>query len=532
MRRVAEWIGPVLVLVLLLAGTANAQGWTAFSPEGGRCKVDMPGTPTVETVPLNSPGQTLTMTEAKVQAGGATFFMSWVDYPERIALSASSDTMLDKVRDGMAAGSTLRGEKKLTLGRAQGREFTLAQANGTTTAVRLYWARNRLYQLGVTGRGGVENQPETRHFFEFLRARPDHRARSHVPKPMMHLAQFLVHGPTYHSVAMWRHPRTAAAGYDWTQPELYQHIARVCERGKLDMVFFADLNYISDTFTGSLAPAIRNATQAPEHDPLPLLSFMAAATTHIGLGATYSVSHQHPFHAARLWATLDHLTRGRAAWNVVTTLNHNQSANYGEEMKPTDERYDRAHEFMDVCRKLWASWDEDAVVMDRDAGIFADPDKVHRVDHEGRFFKSRGPLNVVRSPHHGDRPSCRPAPRARAATSPRDTPTRCSPSSPTSPAPRRCTTTSSAAWSKPAVRPRPARCCSACSRSSAPRAPRPRTSRPSTMPSSRWKAGSPSCPAISTSTCRPCRSTPSWPIAPNPSCSACRRAIAPPPASF
>ena len=92
--------------------------------------------------------------------------MSWVDYPERIALSASSDTMLDKVRDGMAAGSTLRGEKKLTLGRAQGREFTLAQANGTTTAVRLYWARNRLYQLGVTGRGGVQNQPETRHFFE------------------------------------------------------------------------------------------------------------------------------------------------------------------------------------------------------------------------------------------------------------------------------------------------------------------------------------------------------------------------------
>ena len=289
---------------------------------------------------------------------------------------------------------------------------------------------------------------------------------------MMHLAQFLVHGPTYHSLAMWRHPRTAAAGYDWTRPELYQHIARVCERGKLDMVFFADLNYISDTYTGSLAPAIRNATQAPEHDPIPLLSFMAAATTHIGLGATYSVSHQHPFHAARLWATLDHLTRGRAAWNVVTTLNHNQSANYGEEMKPTDERYDRAHEFMEVCRKLWASWDEDAVVMDRDAGIFADPAKVHRIDHEGRFFKSRGPLNVVRSPQTRARPSCRPAPRARAATSPRATPTRCSPSSPTSPAPRRSTTTSSAAWSRRAVRRRRARCCSACSRSSAPRAPR------------------------------------------------------------
>src|ERR1051325_7085419 len=103
----------------------------------------------------------------------------------------------------------------------------------------------------------------------------------------MHLAQFLVHGPTYHSVAMWRHPRTAAAGYDWTQPELYQHIARVCERGKLDMVFFADLNYISDTYAGSLAPAIRNATQAPQPDPTPLLCFLAGATTPIRLRPTH-----------------------------------------------------------------------------------------------------------------------------------------------------------------------------------------------------------------------------------------------------
>jgi long-chain alkane monooxygenase len=220
-------------------------------------------------------------------------------------------------------------------------------------------------------------------------------------KAMMHLAQFLCHGPTYHSLAMWRHPRTRAAGYDWKRPELYQHIARTCERGLFDMVFFADLNYVSDTFTGSLAPALRNATQAPEHDPIPLLSFMAAATTRIGLGATYSVSHQHPFHAARLWATLDHLTGGRAAWNVVTSLNHNQAANYGEEYRPSDDRYDRAHEFIQVCRKLWDSWDEDAVIMDADAGIFADPGKVHRIEHEGRYFKSRGPLNVVRSPQQG-----------------------------------------------------------------------------------------------------------------------------------
>ncbi|HUA53785.1 MAG TPA: LLM class flavin-dependent oxidoreductase [Candidatus Sulfotelmatobacter sp.] len=217
----------------------------------------------------------------------------------------------------------------------------------------------------------------------------------------MHLGQFLVHGPTYHSLAMWRHPRTAAAGFDWTRPELYQHIARVCERGKFDLVFFADVNFISDTYKGSLDPAIRYATQVPEHDPIPLLSFMAASTSTIGLGATYSISHQHPFHAARLWATLDHLTAGRAAWNVVTTLNHNQSANYGEELRPPDERYDRAHEFIQVCRKLWDSWAADAVVMDRAAGVFADPSKVHRIEHVGRFYKSRGPLNVVRSPQNG-----------------------------------------------------------------------------------------------------------------------------------
>jgi len=222
-----------------------------------------------------------------------------------------------------------------------------------------------------------------------------------MAKPKIHLAQFLCHSPTYHSIAMWRHPRTQAAGYDWTRPELYQHIARTCERGLFDMVFFADLNFISDSYTGSMAPALRNATQAPEHDPIPLLSFMAAVTQHVGLAATYSVSHQHPFHAARLWATLDHLTNGRAAWNVVTSVNHNQAANYGEEYKPTEDRYDRAHEFIQVCRKLWNSWEPDAVVMDRANAIFADPAKVHRIEHEGKWFRSRGPLNVTRSPQNG-----------------------------------------------------------------------------------------------------------------------------------
>ena len=217
----------------------------------------------------------------------------------------------------------------------------------------------------------------------------------------IHLAQFLVHCPTYHSLGMWRHPKTISSGFKWDKPELYQHIARVCERGLFDTVFFADLNYIADTYKGSMAPSLMHATQAPEHDPIPLLSFMAAATKKIGVASTFSVSHSHPFYAARLWATLDHLTNGRAGWNVVTSINSNQAANYGEERQSTDNRYDKAHEFMEVCQKLWNSWDVDAVKMDHEDGIFADPEKVNRIEHTGRFFKSRGPLNVTRSPQNG-----------------------------------------------------------------------------------------------------------------------------------
>ena len=201
---------------------------------------------------------------------------------------------------------------------------------------------------------------------------------------------------------MWRHPNTTWDDETWRRPELYQHIAQVCERGLYDTVFFADLNYISDSYKGSLSPALRYATQAPEHDPIPLLTMIAAVTKYIGLGATFSTSYHLPFYAARLWATLDHLTRGRAAWNVVTSLNENQAANHGHtNLDPAELRYEKAHEFIEVCQQLWNSWDEDAVVMDREKAIFADASKVRRIEYQGRFYRSRGPLNVVRSPQNG-----------------------------------------------------------------------------------------------------------------------------------
>ena len=134
---------------------------------------------------------------------------------------------------------------------------------------------------------------------------------------------------------------------------------------------------------------------------MPLLSYMAAATKHVGVAATFSVSHSHPYYVARLFATLDHLTDGRAGWNVVTSINSNLDNNYGADRLPADQRYDRAHEFIQACQALWNSWDEGAVVMDKENAVFADPSKVHRINFEGDFFKSRGPLNVVRSPQNG-----------------------------------------------------------------------------------------------------------------------------------
>jgi alkanesulfonate monooxygenase SsuD/methylene tetrahydromethanopterin reductase-like flavin-dependent oxidoreductase (luciferase family) len=171
---------------------------------------------------------------------------------------------------------------------------------------------------------------------------------------------------------------------------LYQHIARLCERGRFDMVFFADLNYVSDTYRGSLEPSLRYAAQAPEHDPIPLLSYMGAVTRHIGLGATFSTSHSHPFYAARLWATIDNLTNGRAGWNVVTSLNRNLDANFGAERPDADTRRDLA-QGAQAAAEARSSWGEDAVVMDRQSPCLLTPQLCAAASSMRGLFKSPGP---------------------------------------------------------------------------------------------------------------------------------------------
>jgi FMN-dependent oxidoreductase (nitrilotriacetate monooxygenase family) len=134
-------------------------------------------------------------------------------------------------------------------------------------------------------------------------------------------------------------------------------------------------------------------------DPVPILGALAAGTKYLGLGATRSTSYDAPYHIAREFATLDHISGGRAAWNVVTSMNDGEALNFGvPEHLEHDLRYDRADEFVELALELWKSWDPDALILDRERGEYADPSRVHYVDHAGTWFRSRGPLNIPRSP--------------------------------------------------------------------------------------------------------------------------------------
>jgi FMN-dependent oxidoreductase (nitrilotriacetate monooxygenase family) len=213
----------------------------------------------------------------------------------------------------------------------------------------------------------------------------------------MHLCAFLIAGPVGHSHAQWRNPRAAP---EFLSLDYYARIAATLERGKFDFLFFADRLAVNDRFGGDLEVGIRYGDQdATRMDPVPLLGALAATTKHLGLGATRSTSYDAPYHVAREFATLDHLSQGRAAWNVVTSMNDGEAMNFGvAEHLEHDLRYDRADEFVELALALWGSWDADALVLDREQGIYADPDRVHYVRHEGRWFRSRGPLNIPRSP--------------------------------------------------------------------------------------------------------------------------------------
>ena len=196
--------------------------------------------------------------------------------------------------------------------------------------------------------------------------------------------------------ASWRHPATTS---DFTTAEYYQRIGRTLEDGKFHLAFFDDRLAIPDVYDDDFRVTMREGIRAVKLDPMLCASALGHATTHLGVGVTYSTTYYEPIHVARIFATLDHMTGGRAAWNVVTSLNNSEAANFGRDVVlEHDLRYDRAEEFLEIVRGHWRSWDDDALVIDKQTGLFADPDKIRRLEHNGEWFKSRGPFTVPRTP--------------------------------------------------------------------------------------------------------------------------------------
>jgi N-acetyl-S-(2-succino)cysteine monooxygenase len=200
--------------------------------------------------------------------------------------------------------------------------------------------------------------------------------------------------PTGHHVASWRHPTAQAdAGINFKH---YVEIAQTAERAKFDMIFLADNVCVREAKMEALS---RSAQYIANFEPITLISALAGVTERIGLTCTASTSYNEPFHVARKFASLDHISGGRAGWNLVTSgmaaeaLNFSREAHYGHA-----ERYERANEFAEIVTALWDSWDDDAFIRDKASGLMFEPSKMHALNHKGKHFTVRGPLNIPRSP--------------------------------------------------------------------------------------------------------------------------------------
>ena len=197
-------------------------------------------------------------------------------------------------------------------------------------------------------------------------------------------------------VGSWRHP--ASMG-DFLTPEYYQRIARTLEAAKFQLAFFDDRLAMPDILGADHAQAVQNGVRVVKLDPATLVMVMGLATERLGLGVTYSTTYYEPFHVARVFATMDHMLGGRVAWNIVTSLNTSEAQNFSQSEHPEhDLRYDKADEFMSVVLGHWDSWADDAIVLDKELGLFAEPAKVTKLDHKGQWFRSKGPFTVPRTP--------------------------------------------------------------------------------------------------------------------------------------
>ena len=216
--------------------------------------------------------------------------------------------------------------------------------------------------------------------------------RAERPNEMMKLGAFF--HPTGNHVAAWLHPEAQIdAGTNYRH---YAQLAQTAERGKFDLMFLADAVAVRE---GKLAALSRWPQYMVFFDPVMLLSAVAPVTKHLGLVATATTSYNEPYNVAREFASLDHISGGRAGWNVVTSANLAEARNFGREAHyEHDERYERAIEFSEIVFGLWDSWEDDAFIRDRATGRYFDPAKLHVLNHKGPHFSVRGPLNMARPP--------------------------------------------------------------------------------------------------------------------------------------
>lgn len=200
------------------------------------------------------------------------------------------------------------------------------------------------------------------------------------------LNTFQMNSPGHSWAGLWTHPDDKCLNY--TDLDFWVEIAKTAERGLFDGIFIADVSGVYDVYAGSPDAALLGAAQLPSNDPAVLVSAMAAATKHLGFGLTASVGIEHPYYLARRFSTLDHLTKGRIAWNIVTGYLESSAKALGQgKVRAHDDRYDRADEFLDLTYKLWeGSWEDEAVLRDKTGRTFADPSRVHRVVHKGEHF--------------------------------------------------------------------------------------------------------------------------------------------------
>lgn len=212
-----------------------------------------------------------------------------------------------------------------------------------------------------------------------------------------HLLGFIQNGVNSHATGMWRHPKDKV-GWHYARPEYWQHMARTMERGLFDAMFIADELAPYNTHAGSSDLVVKYAVQCPTHEPSTIVPIITTATKNLGVGVTLSTAFEHPYSMCRRLSSLDHLSGGRIAWNIVSSYSKSEWEAYGAEMTDRSYRYERLDEYMEVCHKLWNSWAPDAIIADKESGVYADPDKVQEVDHQGQFFRCKGRHFVAPSP--------------------------------------------------------------------------------------------------------------------------------------